>query len=610
MMNSIKFLACVLFCLTLGCSALKVVKPNENKDQGTKMLDLTGGPQNASVSESKTVTIAPREQVEAHGKKWIISTQGKHTTQIAQKVLKEGGNLIDAAVAASFAISVERPHSTGIGGGGFLIYHEAKSGKNFVFDFRERAPLNAYRDMYLDKKGIVIPDLSVYGALSVGTPGLVKGLSLVHRRFGKKKWKELVLPSSELAKNGFEIYPTLAHALDEEKETLARYASSRKIFLHEDRSVKKEGELLKQEDLALTLTEISKNPDVFYTGKIAEKIVHAVEIERGLITLKDLKKYKVKERKALTAKWNGYDVVTMPPPSSGGIHVLQILKLLEKDQLSFLEPKTIHLMASVMQSAFADRATHLGDPDFVKVPMKGLLNPEYLNKRRAAINEHKARKKSEVLAGPASEFEEEENTTHFSMMDVEGNVVVSTQTINGYFGSGFVAEGTGIVLNNEMDDFSSKPGAANIFGALGGSANAIAPLKTPLSSMSPTIIFKDKMPVLALGAPGGTRIITAVAQTILNYLKFHQDLYASIATARIHQQWNPDVLYIENNATAGLRPEVEVSTIQDLKQKGWEIKRSGAQCNVMAVSRETSDKNSTILVGVSDPRDIGTSAGE
>lgn len=552
--------------------------------------------------QKPVVRIAPREQVEAHGKKWIVSTQGKYTTQIAQQILKDGGNLIDAAVAASFAISVERPHSTGIGGGGFLIYHEAKSGKNFVFDFRERAPALSTQDMFLDSKGEVVKNLSVYGALSIGTPGLVRGMVQIHRQFGSKSWKLLVLPAQQLAKNGFPIYSTLSDALIEERETLNRFPSSKKIFLHEDGTVKKQGEVLVQEDLAATLEIISRKPDDFYFGEIAKKIIAAAQKEKGVLSASDLRKYQVKIRKAIVSDWRGYHIVTMPPPSSGGIHVLQILKILEKDSLEYMNSGSLHLLASAMQSAFADRAVYLGDPDFIHVPMKGLLHPEYLKKRRSEFSADHARSKSEVTAGKAIEFEDEENTTHFSMMDEKGNVVVSTQTINGYFGSGLVAEGTGIVLNNEMDDFSAKPGASNIFGAVGGSANAVAPLKTPLSSMSPTIVFKDHKPVLALGAPGGTRIITAVTQTILNHLLLGKDLYTSIATPRIHQQWSPDVLNMEAN----MPQDTEV----DLQKMGWKTKRTGGQGNVMAVAKEQNSDGSSGFVGVADPRDIGTSQGE
>jgi gamma-glutamyltranspeptidase/glutathione hydrolase len=568
-------------------------------------------PTTKSVNQStQTTIIAPREQVEAHGTKWAVSTQGIHTTRIAADVLRSGGNLIDAAIAASFAISVERPHSTGLGGGGFLIYHEAKTGKDYVYDFRERAPLQATKRMYLDQKGEVIPDLSVNGALAVGAPGLVRGLSKVHQRFGKSPWKKLVTPSQKLALNGFTVYRTLEKALKEKRGVLNRFPSSRQIFFHSNGGILKQGDLLIQADLAKTLGIVAHNPEDFYSGRIARKIIASIQKEKGILSLADLKTYPVKERKAIRAHWKGYEIVTMPPPSSGGIHVAQILKQIENDSLHFLEPPTLHLMASSMQSAYADRAEFLGDPDFTKVPVTGLLNSEYLAKRRGEFNINHARTKKEVLAGNAPSYEDPSNTTHFSFMDADGNVVVSTQTINGYFGSGLVADGTGIVLNNEMDDFAAKAGAPNIFGALGGDANAVAPKKTPLSSMSPTIVLQGKTPILAVGAPGGTRIITSVVQTILNHLEFKKDLYTSVATSRIHQQWSPDVLFIEDSATPGLREEITPETIVALEKIGWKIERAPAQCHIMAVSRIQKPDGSFELVGVADPRDIGTSAGE
>jgi gamma-glutamyltranspeptidase/glutathione hydrolase len=579
-------------------------------------------------SDSEIIAIAPRSKVEATGQKWVVSTQGRHTTEIAHQILKSGGNLMDAAIAASLAISVERPHSTGIGGGGFLIYHEAKSGKNFVYDFRERAPLTASKNMYLNAKGDVIPDQSSEGALSIGTPGLIKGLIEIHKKHGTKKWADLVIPAANLAKNGFEIYPNLALAIADSQDTLKRFPSSAEIFLNHDSTIansavwspKKLNERLIQTDLANTLMVLSENPMDFYQGQIAKKIIASVQSEKGILSQKDLLQYTVRQRTALKAKWLGYDIVSMPPPSSGGLHVIQILKLLEKvplteENFGFLKPNTLHWLASSMQIAYADRAVHLGDPDFVTVPQKGLIHPTYLDQRRSEILKNRARTKNEVSAGPADEFEEEANTTHFSIMDQEGNVVVSTQTINGWFGSGLVAAGTGIVLNNEMDDFSAKPGNANIFGAVGGDANAIEPKKTPLSSMSPTIVFKNNKPVLALGAPGGTRIITSVVQTILNHLVFQKDLYTSVATARIHQQWSPDILQIEHYSDSN-RPEVTASTASELKKLGWQIVRKGAQSNIMAVARRVSQKSGQPnilpdeLIGVSDPRDAGTSAAE
>ena len=552
-------------------------------------------------SHVRPVPIATQEKVEGVGHKWIVSTQGQHTTEIANSVLKSGGNLIDAAVAASFAISVERPHSTGIGGGGFLIYHEAKSGKNFVFDFRERAPAQAKSDMYLDATGKVVPERSVTGALAVAVPGLVRGLKKVHSQFGKTPWGKIVQPAKDLAERGFRIYPALAHAIEEERLQLSEFKDSRLIFLNKKGAPRKEGDLLIQRDLGRSLGLIAINPEIFYTGSISKKIVSSMNAHAGILSAEDLKTYSVKERKAVEADWKGFHVISMPPPSSGGVHVIQILKMLEQDDLNytgFMSAQSLHLTASAMQQAFVDRAMYLGDPDFVKVPVAGLISDSYLRELRERFNVSRARKMNEVSPGKITPEKDHFETTHFSLMDQEGNVVVSTQTINGYFGSKMVAEGTGIMLNNEMDDFSAKVGAKNIFGATSSSlANEVQAGKTPLSSMSPTIILKDGKPILALGAPGGTRIITAVAQTILNYLVYHKSLYTSVASPRIHQQWQPDELMIENQSVS---PEL----LRGLMDRGWKVKRVPAQSNVMAVARE-----GDLLRGVSDPRDAGTSLG-
>jgi gamma-glutamyltranspeptidase/glutathione hydrolase len=577
----------------LGLSGACAGKPAP--ELGVSALSLTD-------SNVRPVSMAAPEKVSATGKRWIISTQGSHTTSIAASVLKQGGNLIDAAIAASFAISVERPHSTGIGGGGFLIFHEAKTGRNYVYDFRERAPSGAKPDLFLDENGKVIPDLSVTGAMSVAVPGLVRGLKKVHADRGKLPWSQLLRPAKQLAEKGFEVYPALAHAIEEERGDLMRFKDSKRIFLHKSGLPLKEGETLIQRDLGRTLGLIAMDPEAFYSGKIAKQITKSIQLHQGIMGFKDLKSYSVKIRKAVEAEWKGFHIVSMPPPSSGGIHVIQILKMLEADGLTtagFMSPEAIHLEASAMQQAFADRAMYLGDPDFTRVPVQGLIVSDYLKDLRAKFALNRARKMQEVGPGRISVEKDHFETTHFSMMDQEGNVVVSTQTINGYFGSKLVAEGTGIVLNNEMDDFSAKIGAKNIFGATSSSlANQVEAGKTPLSSMSPTIVLKNGVPIMALGAPGGTRIITSVAQTILNYLVFHQDLYHSIAAPRIHQQWQPDELMIENQM-------VPIETQKTLSKLGWRIRRVPAQSNVMAVVRE-----GETLIGVSDPRDAGTSQGE
>ena len=548
------------------------------------------------------VPIAFRSEVEAHGTKWMVSTQGKFATIEAARILKKGGTVIDAAIVASLVIGVERPQSTGIGGGGFLIYHEASTGKNYVFDFRERAPSRANPSLYLDQNGEVIPEASVTGSLAVAVPGMVRGLRFLHSRFSHAEWNKLIKPAEILASKGFPVYPSLAHAISEEKENLAKYPESKATFLHSDGSPYQVGEILIQTNLSHTLRTLAASPEDFYRGKTARQIVDTVKKYGGIMSLNDLGTYPVKERKAVVEKWHGYQVVSMPPPSSGGIHVIQILKLLENDPLDhigYLTPESLNLEAQAMQQAFADRARFLADPDFAKVPTKGLLSEHYLKSLRSKFHSDHARRADEVQAG-APLTDDEMNTSHFTIMDEAGNTVVSTQTINGWFGSKVVAEGTGIVLNNEMDDFSAKIGASNIFGAQATTtANQVEAHKTPLSSMSPTILLDAKgMPVLALGAPGGTRIITSVAQTILNYIVFHQDLYRSVSAVRIHEQWKPDVLSIENQS-------VEPKTLTALLRMGWEIKRVPAQSNVMAIAREGKE-----LVGVADPRDIGTSKGE
>ncbi|MBC7396770.1 MAG: gamma-glutamyltransferase, partial [Bdellovibrionales bacterium] len=450
-------------------------------------------------------------------------------------------------------------------------------------------------------KGDVNPDQSVSGSLSVAVPGMIRGLAYLHKRWAKKPWSTLVLPAQKLASLGYPVYSNLEFAINDSKMDLVKFSESKNTFLHTDGSALKIGEVLVQKNLSSTLQRLAKNPEDFYQGKIAQDIVASVNAHGGILTLQDLKEYQVKERVALEANWHGLQIVSMPPPSSGGIHVIQILKLLENDpleQYGFLSAQSIHLEASAMQAAFADRARYLGDPDFVKVPVKSLISDAYLKNRRASFSEEKARAAASVLAGEVPP-DDENNTSHLTIMDQAGNVVVSTQTINGYFGSALVAEGTGIVLNDEMDDFAAKPNVANLFGATATTnANQVEPRKTPLSSMSPTLVLKNGKPVLALGAPGGTRIITSVAQTILNYFVFHQDLYHSIAAPRIHQQWQPDVLTIENQ-------EFSRGVLNELKNRGWLLKRAGAQSNVMAIAAE----NGT-LTGVADPRDIGTSQGE
>ncbi len=540
------------------------------------------------------------QTAEATGQKFAIATQGKFASLAAQEMFRLGGNIIDATIAASFTISVERPQSTGIGGGGFMLFYDAKTGETHAIDFRERAPLKARTDMYV-KNGKVHESASKDGYLAVAVPGMVAGFIEVHQKFGRLPLKTVLTPAIKLAENGFAIYPEYHQALTYKASTLRQDPAAAAIFLNDQGQVPPLGTMVIQKDLAQTLKLIAnKGAEEFYNGSIAKALIRSFRNNGGLITQKDFDTYKVHWRKPIEATYKDYKVVSMPPPSSGGVHVIQFLKFLEDDNLvkhGPLSAQSIHLAASALQSSFADRARYLGDPDFVQVPTHELIAEGYVKKRRLEIKNDKARTASDVQAGNPLPLESTE-TTHLSIMDADGNAVSTTQTINGWFGASVVAPGTGIVLNNEMDDFAAKIGESNLFGAIGGKPNLIAPKKTPLSSMSPTLVFKDNQAILSVGAPGGTRIISCVAQTVLNYIEFRLPLYDSVALVRYHHQWQPDILFID-------KPGPSPQALAALKEMGYKTEIAPIPCKVMAVARE---KN--ILRGVSDPRDIGTGLAE
>ncbi|MBX2988479.1 MAG: gamma-glutamyltransferase [Bdellovibrionaceae bacterium] len=539
-----------------------------------------------------------RELLPAEGRRYAISTQGDFATRAGREMFESGGNLIDAAVAASFVIAVERPHSTGIGGGGFMVFRDGKTARVFAVDFRERAPAKAAKNMFLGRDGRPVKGLSENGVLAVAVPGLVAGLLEIHERFGSLPRQKILRPAIDLAEKGFPVYPALAEALKEQGPLLARDAAAKKIFFSKKGPVLGEGETLVQADLGKTLRAIAAGGrKAFDDGAFARALDSLSKKSGGVIRASDLKNYRVLWREPLRDQYRGFEVYSMPPPSSGGLHVLQFLKFLANDRLAdkgFLSAESIHLEASALQSAFADRATYLGDPDFVNVPVRELLSADYLQKRRAEVPKDRARRADEVRAGELTVRSESTETTHLSIIDSEGGMVATTQTINGWFGAGLVVGGTGVVLNNEMDDFSAQTGAQNMFGAVGGEANSIAPGKTPLSSMSPTLLLKDGKPRLAIGAPGGTRIISCVAQTILNHLEFALPLRESIAAVRLHHQWKPDVLSLDP-------PGPGEKTVQELRRMGYRVELKPVPCNVMAVSQENG-----LLSAVSDPRDIGT----
>lgn len=538
----------------------------------------------------------------AEGARYAISTQGDHATQAGRLMMEQGGNLMDAAVAASFVISVERPHSTGIGGGGFMVFREAATGRVHAIDFRERAPLKAHRKMYLGPDGKALREKSLDGHSAVAVPGLVAGLIEVHARFGKLPLATVLQPAIDLAENGLRVYPKFQEALKNRAAVLRQDPAARALFLDSSGEALAVGALLVQKDLARTLRAIAtKGRDGFYKGAVAKAIVDSQKRGGGLVSQADLDQYKVLWREPVHARTRGYDVYSMPPPSSGGVHVIQFLKMTEARDRNEKDPHglaNLHFAAASLQSAFADRAKFLGDPDFVKVPTSPLISDAYLRARAAEIPRTKSRSADQVAAGapPARESTE---TTHLSLMDADGNAIASTQTINGWMGAAVVAPGTGIVLNNEMDDFAAEIGGSNLFGAVGGEPNAIEPRKTPLSSMSPTILMRDGLPILSVGAPGGTRIISCVAQTVLNMIEFNRDLYDAITGIRYHHQWKPDVLWID---PPGPGPD----TVEKLRKMGYEVRLEPVPCTVMGVARTSSG----LLEAVADPRDIGTSAAQ
>lgn len=539
-------------------------------------------------------------------KKFMVVTQGKYASQAGEKILLQGGNAIDAAIAVSFTLSVERPQSTGIGGGGFALIYDKTEVK--AYDFRERAPYKVDPKDYVDDKGQPLYDLSQIGGKAVAVPGLVSGMHKLHSEYGKLPWSELLKPAIQLAEEGFHVYSELSHALEKKKDVLKKYADSRKIFFKNENEVLGFNDLLVQKDLAKTLREIAKKgKNGFYKGWVSKNILTTLKNEGSVITRHDFRAYQTKQRNPVKASYNekfkNVEVYSMPAPSSGGIHVLQILNMVEANLKNYshkkspLNEKHIHYTVLAMQQAFYDRAMYLGDPDFVKVPQDLLISKEYAKKAVQYFSE-KARKKDTVLT-PVNVGEESFETTHFSVMDSDGMVVSSTQTINGFFGSGIVAKDTGIVLNNEMDDFALSIGGENLFGAYGGEKNFIQPKKTPLSSMSPTIVMKDAKTYLVLGTPSGTRIITCVALTLLNHLFYDLSLKDSVMLSRYHHQWSPDELWFEKELMQNLPMQ------KLLANKGHKIIEKELGCKIEAILKNTDGT----IEGFADPRGRGLAIG-
>ncbi len=522
----------------------------------------------------------------------MVASQEALATNVGVDMLKRGGNAVDAAVAVAFALAVTLPEAGNLGGGGFMLVHMAASGETVAIDYREKAPAAASRDMFLDAEGNADPELSRWSGLATGVPGTVAGLALALQRYGTMSLAEVMAPAIALAESGVEVTPGLAEAFARSHDTFAKYPSSAAIFLKPDGGDFAPGERLVQSDLAKSLKAIAKDgPDAFYHGETGRLIAAEMARSGGLITTDDLASYKAVAREPVRGTYRGYDILSMPPPSSGGTHIIEILDILEGydiGALGFGSANTIHLMAEAMKRAYADRSEYLGDSDFVDVPLKGLTSKAYADALRATIDPEHATPSVEIKPGGPLPYESDQ-TTHFSVVDKDGNAVSNTYTLNFLFGSGLVAEGTGILLNNEMDDFSAKPGAPNAYGLIGGDANAVEAGKRPLSSMSPTIVLKDGKTFLVTGSPGGSRIITTVLQVIMNVIDHGMNVAEASAAPRMHHQWLPDELRVED----GFSPD----TLKLLEAMGHTVAVKSTMGSTQSIMRRDG-----ALFGASDPR--------
>src|SRR5471032_1678030 len=501
---------------------------------------------------ARAPVIPPATPILAHN--GMVVAQESRAARIGIEILDRGVNAVDAAVAVGFALAVTYPRAGNIGGGGFMVIHLAKENRDIAIDYRETAPAAATPTMFLDAKGEPDPARSRDSALSVGVPGTVAGLALAHQKYGSGKLSlaDLMAPAIDLARKGFPV-DDVADSLPRARERLARWPSSSGILLKNGGQALEAGDRLIQFDLADTLQAVAhEGPRAFYQGRTASRIADAVRKAGGIMTKEDLASYQAIERPVVRGTYRGYDIVSMPPPSSGGVHLIEMLNILEGYDLAKLGrgEQSLHTMIEAMKRAYADRAVFMGDPDAVKMPIAGLISKKYAAALRAGIGD-KATPAASIRPGKPAEYEGN-NTTHYSVIDRDGNAVANTYTLNFSYGLGLVADGTGVLLNNELDDFSAKPGASNAFGLVGFSANLPGPGKRPLSSMTPTIVLKDGKPFLVTGSPGGSRIITAVLQVIANVIDFHMPVAEAVSAPRLHQQWQPEDVFVEPGFSPGL----------------------------------------------------------
>ena len=534
-----------------------------------------------------------------HAKHAMVVAQEPLAADVGLRVLQSGGNAIDAAVAIGFALAVTYPFAGNIGGGGFLLARFADGRTTFV-DFREKAPMTATRNMYLDSKGNLTKD-SVVGWRAAGVPGTVRGLELAHKKYGHKPWTELLNPAVQLASEGYLVSYSLDASLHSEGETklLSQFPESKRVFL----DAAHYGDKFVQPELAATLKRIrDRGANDFYDGETAQKLTAAMAANGGLITLTDLKAYQAEESEPLRGRYRGYEIITAPPPSAGGVGLLQMLGMLEGsgyEKRGAGSGSSIHYVAEVMRRFYADRSEYLGDPDFYKVPISKLLDPKYITGRRDSIDPLHATPSTQIRPGNLK-IREGTETTHFNIVDSEGNAVAVTYTLNDGYGSGVTVPGLGFLLNDEMDDFAAKPGTENLFHLIQGESNAIQPSKRPVSSMTPTIVLRNGKLFLMLGAPGGSRIINGVLQVFLNVVDFNMNVQDAVDWPRFHHQWMPDVLYVEK----GISPD----TLRILRGMGHKVLPLEPISPVVA-RVEAILNDGGWLQGATDPRGNGKAEG-
>lgn len=530
----------------------------------------------------------------------MVVSANEIASEIGAAILKKGGNAIDAAVATGFALAVTYPQAGNIGGGGFMVIHLA-NGKNTTLDFRETAPLAATEKMFLDSLGNFVPALSQEGWKSAGVPGTVAGFIYALGKYGTLKLKDVIQPAIDLAEKGFVVSYKNFETTDYSFKVLSKIESSKKIFTNNGKKLE-DGDLLIQKDLAKTLTLIrDKGQDVFYRGEIAKKFVEESKKNGGLFSLKDFEEYRVIERKPLEGNFHGYKIISMPPPSSGGICLIEALNVLENYSFKkndWNSSEYLHTLVETLKHVYANRAEHMGDPDFYNVPTDFLISQKYSTEIKDQIR-NEAIPSEKIGPSKISLHKEKEETTHYSVADQFGNAVSTTYTLNGLYGNKIVVDGLGFLLNNEMDDFSAKPGVPNQFGLVGSAANSIQPKKRMLSSMTPTIILKDDKPFLVVGSPGGSTIITSVLQVIFNVLEFGMNISDAIAAPRIHHQWLPDQIFYEPYC-------ISEDVKKNLLKRGHKF---GEERSLGRVEGIIIDEKTNIFYGTSDPRAYGKAVG-